>query len=146
MKVPGMMGDPRPPQCPRSYRASGPRTPPTAAAPAALAPGNPRPGGELYPAGSTATERRGKKGRDPILGDAFLKARLAPCGAAAIFKSLVWQPVAVSVPFPPRSNLKDEFNIYLLARELREAARGSAANSARNQQAHPAPRCDAANE
>lgn len=138
-----MVGDPRPPQCPRSYRASGPGTPPAAAAPAALVPGNTRPGGELYPAGSTATERRGKKGgRDPILGDAFLQARLAPCGAAAIFQSLVWQPVAASVPFPPRSNLKDEFNIYLLARELREAARGSAANSARNQHAHPAPRCE----
>lgn len=78
----------------------------------------------MYPAGSTATERLGKKeGRDPILGDAFLQARLA----AAIFQSLDWQPVAVSVLFPPRPNLKDEFNIYLLAQELREAAGGRAA-------------------
>lgn len=136
-----------PPRCPQSYRASGPGAPPAAAAAAALARENPRAGGELYPAGSTTTERLGKKeGRDPILGDAFLQARLVPCRAAAIFQSLVWQPVAIWVPFPPRPNLKDEFNIYLLARELREAAGRSAANSARNQHAHPAPRCGAANE
>lgn len=78
----------------------------------------------------TVTERLGKKeGRDPILGDAFLQARLAPCRAAAIFQSLDWQLVAVSVPFPPRPNLKDEFNIYLLAPELREAAGGRAATA-----------------
>lgn len=122
-----------------SYRASGPEAPPAAAAPSALAPGSPWPGSETYPAGSTATERLGKKeGRDPILGDAFLQARLAPCSAAAIFQSLNWQPIAVSVLFPPRPNLKDEFNIYLLARELREAAGGHAANSARN--STPTPR------
>lgn len=113
-----------------SYRASGPGAPPAAAAPSALAPGILWPGREMYPAGSTATERFGKKeGRDPILGDAFLQARLAPCRAAAIFQSLDWQPVAVSVLFPPRPNLKDEFNIYLLARELREAAGGRAATA-----------------
>lgn len=82
----------------------------------------------MYSAGSTATERLGKKERrDPILGDAFLQARLAPC--RAIFQSLNWQPVAVSVLFPPRPNLKDEFNIYLLARELREAAGGRPATA-----------------
>lgn len=101
----------------------------------------------MYRAGFTANQRLGKKeGRDPILPDAFLQARLAPCRAAAIFQSLDWQPEAVSVLFPPRPNLKDEFNIYLLARELREAAGGRAANSARDQHAHPAPRCGAANE
>lgn len=62
-------------------------TPPTAAAPAALAPGNPRPGGELYPAGSTATELRGKKGGTPSSGTpsfrlASLRAALQPFSKA----------------------------------------------------------------
>lgn len=82
MKVLGMVGDPQTPQCPRSYRASGPGTPPAAAAPAALAPGNPRPGGELYPAGSTATERRGKKKREGPHPRGRLSFRLASLRAA----------------------------------------------------------------
>lgn len=148
MKVPGTVGDWRPPRCPAILPSQRPRSAARCrSSRSPLAPGNRRPGSELYPAGSTATERLGKKeGRDPILGDAFLQARLAPCRAAAIFQNLVWQPVAVSVPFPPRLNLKDEFNIYLLARELREAAGGSAANSARTSTPTPAPRCGAANE
>lgn len=129
-----------------SYRASGPGAPLAAAAPSALAPGSPWPGSDV-PGRLHCHRSLGKKeGRDPILGDAFLQARLAPFSAAAIFQSLDWQPIAVSVLFPPRPNLKDEFNIYLLARELREAAGGRAANSARNQHAHPAPQCGAANE
>lgn len=146
MKVPRMAGDPRSPQCPRSYRARGPGNATHCRSSRSPSPGEPSAGRRAIPGRFHCHRAPRKERRDPILGDAFLQARLAPCGAAAIFKSLVWQPVAVSVPFPPRSNLKDEFNIYLLARELREAARGSAANSARNQHAHPAPRCDAANE
>ena len=93
----------------------------------------------MYPAGSTATERLGKKeGRDPLRREAFLQARLAPSRAAAIFQSLDWQLVAVSVLFPPKPNLKDEFNIYLLAPELREAAGGRAATARRT--STPTPR------
>lgn len=137
-KVPGMAGDSRLPPCPQILQSGWPKSAARCRSRRSPGPGEPEAGKRAVPGRSTATERLAKEqGRDPILGDAFLRARRAPCLAAAIFQSLHWQPVAVSLPIPPRPNLKDEFNIYLLAPELREAGEGRAANSARNQHAHP---------
>lgn len=103
-----------------------------------------------YPAGSTAIQEPQKERREgplssgapPVLGSAFLWAQLVLCRAAAIFQTPDWQPGAVSILFPPRPNLKDGFNIYLLARELQAGSgRARLPNPAPGpKEAHPPPR------
>lgn len=72
----------------------------------------------------------------PSSGLALLFAALA-----AIFRNPAWQPGAVEVPFPPRPNLKDGFNIYLLALGLRGGSgRARREPSAGPEEARPPPR------
>lgn len=149
---PSLSPPPSPPALPRSLPG---QQLPTAAGPAAPGRGDdptapqrrnlrsPQQGGEWYPACSFGIPAPQKERREGPLSSGAPSSGLALLFAvlAAIFPNPAWQPGAVSVPFPPRPNLKDGFNIYLLALRLRRGSgRARREPSAGPEEARPPPR------